>query len=67
MMLTNGTITPQMHEAGQIFRTLFRSAALDGIATSQLTRLAGATADAMSNRQLDARRRVANPTRRRQA
>jgi hypothetical protein len=59
MMLANGTITLQMHEAGQIFRTLFRSAALDGIATSQLTRLAGATADAMSSRQIDARRRVA--------
>jgi hypothetical protein len=60
MMLGNGTITPQMHEAGQIFRTLFRSAALDGIATSQLIRLAGATADAMSSRQIDARRRIAN-------
>ena len=59
MMLANGTITPQMHEAGQIFRTLFRGAALDGIATSQLIRLAGATADAMSSRQIDARRRVA--------
>jgi hypothetical protein len=60
MMLANGTITPQMHEAGSIFRTLFRSAALDGIATSQLIRLAGATADEMSSRQVDARRRVAN-------
>ncbi|MBX6384028.1 MAG: hypothetical protein IRZ07_13815 [Microbispora sp.] len=58
-MLANGTITPQMHEAGQIFRTLFRSAALDGIATSQLIRLAGATADATPSRQIDARRRVA--------
>ena len=60
MMLTNGTITPQMHEAGAVFRALFRSAALDGIATSQLIRLAGATNDAMPNRQVDARRRVAN-------
>lgn len=59
MMLANGTITPQMHEAGRIFHTLFRGAALDGIATSQLIRLAGATADAMSCRQIDARRRVA--------
>ena len=32
MMLANGTITAQMHEAGCIFRTLFRSAALDSIA-----------------------------------
>lgn len=59
LMLANGNITEQMNEAGQIFRTLFRSAALDGIATSQLIRLAGATSDAMSSRQIDARRRVA--------
>jgi len=59
LMLANGTITPEMHEAGCIFRTLFRSAALDGIATSQMIRLAGATHGDVSNRQLDARRRVA--------
>ena len=60
LMLTNGTISPEMHEAGCIFRTLFRSAALDGIATSQLIRLAGATGGEMSVRQIDARRRIAN-------
>ncbi|WP_431304064.1 hypothetical protein [Sediminicoccus sp. BL-A-41-H5] len=59
MMLANGTITPQMHEAGCIFRTLFRSAALDSIATTQFVRVGGATADIMSTRQVDARRRVA--------
>ncbi len=59
MMLANGTITPQMHEAGCIFQTLFRSAALDGIATTQFARLGGGTVDAMSARQVDARRRVA--------
>ena len=32
MMLANGTITQQMHEAGCVFRTLFRAAALDGMA-----------------------------------
>jgi hypothetical protein len=58
MMLANGTITPQMHEAGCIFRTLFRSAALDSIATTQFVRVGGATADTMSARQVDARRRV---------
>jgi len=58
LMLANGSITPQMHEAGCIFRTLFRSAAIDGIATSQLIRLAGATGGEMSGRQIDARRRV---------
>jgi hypothetical protein len=59
MMLANGTITPQMHEAGSIFRTLFRSASLDGIATTQFVRLGGGTAEALSGRQVDARRRVA--------
>jgi hypothetical protein len=59
MMLANGTITPQMHEAGCIFRTLFRSAALDSIATTQFVRVGAATADTMSLRQIDARRRVA--------
>jgi hypothetical protein len=58
MMLANGTITAQMHEAGCIFRTLFRSAALDSIATTQFVRVGGATADTMSTRQVDARRRV---------
>ncbi|HYZ34995.1 MAG TPA: DUF6456 domain-containing protein [Crenalkalicoccus sp.] len=58
MMLANGTITPQMHEAGCIFRTLFRSAAIDSMSTSQLIRLPSSTADRLSNRQLDARRRV---------
>ena len=59
LMLAHGSITPQMHEAGCIFRTLFRSAALDGIATTQFVRLGGTTADTMSSRQVDARRRVA--------
>jgi len=58
LMLSNGSITPQMHEAGCIFRTLFHTAAIDRMPTSQLIRLAGSTADRMSNRQLDARRRV---------
>ncbi|WP_160121341.1 DUF6456 domain-containing protein [Rhodovarius lipocyclicus] len=58
LMLANGNITPQMHEAGCIFRTLFRSAAIDSMSTSQLIRLPGSTADRLSNRQLDARRRV---------
>ena len=57
-MLANGTITPQMHEAGCIFRTLFRIAAIDSMSTSQLIRLPGSTADRLSNRQMDARRRV---------
>jgi hypothetical protein len=59
LMLANGTITPEMHEAGCIFRTLFRGAAIDGMSTSRLIRLPGAAADGISSRQLDARRRVA--------
>lgn len=58
LMLAHGSITPQMHEAGCIFRTLFRSAAIDSMSTSQLIRLPGSTADRLSNRQLDARRRL---------
>ena len=57
-MLLNGTITPQMHEAGSVFRTLFRTAAIEGIATSQLIRISSSTTNGLSNRQLDARRRV---------
>ncbi len=57
-MLANGTITQEMHEAGCIFRTLFRSAAIDSMSTSQLIRLPNSTADRTSNRQLDAHRRV---------
>jgi hypothetical protein len=60
LMLANGNITPQMHEAGCIFRTLFRSAAIDSMSTSQLIRLPGSTDDRLSDRQLDARRRVLN-------
>jgi hypothetical protein len=59
MMLANGTITPQMHEAGAIFRTLFRSAALDGLRASQLLRLPGGGGDPLTERQASARARVA--------
>ena len=59
LMLANGNITPQMHEAGCMFRTLFRSAAIDNVPTSQLIRLPAGAAGDISNRQLDARRRVA--------
>ena len=58
LMLANGNITPQMHEAGCIFRTLFRSAAIDRMSTSQLIRLAGSTTNDLSAHQLDARRRM---------
>jgi hypothetical protein len=59
-MLAHGNISREMHEAGCIFRTLFRSAALDSIATSQFIRVAASSGDWLSVSQLDARRRVLN-------
>jgi len=57
-MLGNGTITPEMHEAGAMFRTQFRAAALDGIRTTQLLRIPGGTGDTTTERQVSARQRV---------
>jgi hypothetical protein len=59
LMLANGTITPEMHEAAEIFRRLFRIACFDGMATSQLLRIPGAGKDMLSTLQLDARCRIA--------
>jgi hypothetical protein len=59
MMLANGTITQEMHDAGGVFRTLFRSAAIDSISTSQLIRLVGGSGDPLTERQASARARVA--------
>lgn len=58
-MLTNGTISPEMHEAGCVFRTQFRSAALDGIRTTQLIRMPKSTGTTLTERQVAARDRVA--------
>jgi hypothetical protein len=58
MMLANGTITPEMHEAGAIFRTLFRSAALDGLRVMPLLRIPGGGGDPLTERQASARERV---------
>ena len=59
LMFANGTITHSMHDAGTIFRGLFHTAALDGMPTSQLVRVSATGLDAISARQADARRRVA--------
>ena len=59
MMLSNGTITQEMHDAGAYFRALFRSAALDGMSKSPLLRLPGKTADSLSDHHMDARRKIA--------
>ena len=58
-MLANGTITQEMHDAGAYFRSLFRTAALDGMTTSALLRLPGKTAEHLAEHSVDARRRVA--------
>jgi len=58
MMLANGTITQQMHDAGGYFRALFRSAALDGMSKSVLVRLPGQAAHTLSDHHMDARRKV---------
>jgi hypothetical protein len=59
MMLANGTITQEMHDAGATFRALFYVAALDGVTRSALLRQPGGISDDLSERSLDARRRVA--------
>ena len=58
-MLANGTITPEMHDAGAMFRTQFRAAALDGMRTMQMVRIAAGTGTTLSERQVDARGRIA--------
>jgi len=59
MMLSNGTITPEMYDAGAAFRTLFRRAALDRMASSSLLRVRGGAGDPISERNVDARTKVA--------
>src|SRR6185312_699341 len=58
-MLANGTITREMYDAGTIFRTQFRRAALDNMARSPLVRLPGRTAERLSDHNIDARRKIA--------
>ncbi len=59
MMLASGSISPQMHDAGEIFRGLFRAACFDSMSTSQLLRVPGSRVDTLSTMQIEARRRVA--------
>ena len=58
MLLENGSITPQMHEAAAIFRTQFRAAALDGMRTMPLIRVARGTGDTLTERHVSAREKV---------
>ena len=59
LMLANGTITSEMHEAGATFRAEFRRAALDGLQVMPLLRISGATGAGLTERQMTGRDRVA--------
>lgn len=58
-MLANGTITPEMHDAGQAFRAAFRVAALDPLRARSLVWTPPTTGERLSDRQMAARERVA--------
>jgi hypothetical protein len=59
MMLANGTITADMHDAGQVFRSAFRAAALDPLRAMPLLRVPAATGEPLTERTAAARQRVA--------
>ncbi len=58
-MLANGAITPQMYEAGSLFRGQFRAAMLDGMRVSALMRVTSSGGDAPGERSTAARARIA--------
>jgi len=60
VMLSNGTITREMHDAGAIFRRQFRAAALDTLRALPLIRVPGGRGvDTMTEQQVQAREKVA--------
>ena len=59
VLLANGSITPHMHEAGELFRAVFQRAALDRVRTMPMIRIPGGRADLVSESQTVARERVA--------
>ncbi|GIX10347.1 DUF6456 domain-containing protein [Elioraea sp.] len=58
-MLSNGTITADMHDAGQVFRSAFRAAALDPLRAMPMLRVPRATREPLTERTAAARQRVA--------
>ena len=60
MMLANGTITQEMHDAGAVFRRQFRVAALDQLRAMPLIRIPGGSGDSLTDRQVAAREQVAH-------
>ncbi|WP_027286116.1 hypothetical protein [Rubritepida flocculans] len=63
VLLANGSITREMHEAGVIFRGVFQRAALDRVRVMPMIRIPGGTADLLSESQAVARERVARAMR----
>jgi hypothetical protein len=59
-MLTNGTITQEMHDAGAVFRRQFRVAALDQLRPMPLMRIPRGSGDSLTDRQIGAREQVAH-------
>ena len=60
VMQGNGTITPEMRDAGEIFRRQFHAAALDTLRAMPLIRIPGGRAgDTTTEQQFQARERVA--------
>ena len=59
VLLANGSITREMHEAGVIFRAVFQRAALDRVRTMPMIRIPAGQADLLSESQTAARERVA--------
>ena len=57
-MLDNGSITPEMHEAGQAFRAAFRLAALDPLKARSLVWMPRTTGERITDRTLAARENV---------
>ena len=56
-LVSNGTITPAMHDAGAVFRAQFRAAALDTLRATPLVRVPGGAGDTPTERQAAARQK----------
>ena len=59
IMLARGTIGPEMHAAGETFRSAFRAAALDPLRAAPLLRVPAATGETLTERTATAREHVA--------
>jgi hypothetical protein len=60
LMLRNGSIGQELYDAGVLFRTLFRKAAIERIATMAFLRVPGPRADPLSESSMHARLKVAD-------